>query len=218
MSNKLHYSFLNNPIPKTGSSEAFHTEKHAIFHTPLTCEISPNYQQILLGMGCFWGAERLFWQLSGVISTSVGYSGGITQFPTYAQVCQGDTQHAEVVQVVFDPEILSLNQLLKWFWENHDPTQGNRQGNDIGSQYRSIILCTSETQLNTAKQAAIDYENALMQAKHQAPITTEIDMARDYYFAETYHQQYLYKNPDGYCGLSGLSVCFPSSSNHLKKP
>ena len=183
---------------------------HFVNHSSLTAPLQSNQQQILLGMGCFWGAERLFWQLDGVISTSVGYSGGYTKNPTYEEVCTGKTGHTEVVRVVFDEQVISLEQLLATFWERHDPTQGMRQGNDLGTQYRSAIYTYSQEQQDIAEHSKLQYQQALKE-EQRAAITTEIQSAGPYYFAETYHQQYLAKNPEGYCGLGGTGVCFPPS-------
>ncbi|WP_456296298.1 peptide-methionine (S)-S-oxide reductase MsrA [Vibrio sp. AK197] len=181
-------------------------DTHFINQSSLSAQHQGEQQQILLGMGCFWGAERLFWQLDGVVSTSVGYAGGYTPNPTYEEVCTGQTGHAEVVRVVFDPKTISLEQLLHHFWERHDPTQGMQQGNDLGTQYRSIIFTYSEAQHEQALASKQQYQTLLGADK---PITTEILPAGDYYYAETYHQQYLAKNPEGYCGLGGTGVCFP---------
>ena len=158
-------------------------------------------------MGCFWGAERLFWRLDGVVSTSVGYAGGFTPNPTYQEVCTGKTGHAEVVRVIYDPKVLPLRTLLQAFWENHDPTQGMRQGNDLGAQYRSVIYTYTDEQQTLAEQSRAEYQ-ALLSEHNKAEITTEITPAGDYYFAESSHQQYLAKNPQGYCGLGGTGVCF----------
>jgi peptide-methionine (S)-S-oxide reductase len=171
--------------------------------------ISPPYpegmERVLFGMGCFWGAERKFWSVPGVYSTAVGYSGGITPNPTYDEVCSGLTGHAEVVQVVFDPRQVSFSSLLGIFWESHNPTQGMRQGNDTGTQYRSAIYTDSSSQLAEALASKADYQRALTAARFPA-ITTEIVPAGPFYFAEAYHQQYLAKNPSGYCGLGGTGV------------
>ncbi|MCL4117933.1 UNVERIFIED_CONTAM: hypothetical protein GTU68_000702 [Idotea baltica] len=161
-------------------------------------------------MGCFWGAERLFWKLSGVWSTAAGYAGGETPNPTYKEVCSGLTGHAEVVLVIFDPSIISYTILLKTFWESHDPTQGMRQGNDKGTQYRSTIYCSSNDQLKAAQKSCAIFQNALSQA-NQGKITTEITSMPIFYYAEEAHQQYLAKNPNGYCGLGkGTGICIPS--------
>ncbi|HSH49998.1 MAG TPA: peptide-methionine (S)-S-oxide reductase MsrA, partial [Halomonas sp.] len=170
----------------------------------------PGLQEIVLGLGCFWGAERLFWQLPGVEVTSVGYAGGTTPNPTYEETCSGRTGHAEAVRVVFDPALIDLDTLLGHFWEAHDPTQGDRQGNDIGSQYRSIILTTDAGQQRVAERSREAYGEALARAG-RGPITTEIAALDAYYHAEEFHQQYLHKNPGGYCGLQGTGVRCPLS-------
>lgn len=162
-------------------------------------------QQVLLGMGCFWGAERRFWAIPGVYTTAVGYAGGFTVNPTYEQVCTGQTGHTEVVLVVFEPSKIGLSDLLKVFFEEHNPTQGMRQGNDLGTQYRSAIYVESEQHLRTANQIAKQYQGQLSTAG-LPEITTEIEMATTFYYAEQYHQQYLAKNPNGYCGLKGTGV------------
>jgi len=162
---------------------------------------------VTLGLGCFWGAERRFWQSEGVVSTAVGYAGGYTQNPTYEEVCTGRTAHTEVVLVVFDPRVTSFDGILKVFWESHDPTQGMRQGNDVGSQYRSAIYCANERQLGAARKSAEAYGAALRVAGH-GPVTTEIQAAPEFFYAEEYHQQYLAKNPNGYCGIGGCGVPF----------
>jgi peptide-methionine (S)-S-oxide reductase len=162
----------------------------------------------VFGMGCFWGAERLFWQLPGVYSTAVGYAGGYTPNPTYEEVCSGRTGHAEVVLVVYDPAAASYDQLLKVFWENHDPTQGMRQGGDFGTQYRSTIYYVSDAQRAAAGSSRSAYQPALASSGHGS-ITTEIEPLREFYYAEDYHQQYLAKNPGGYCGIGGTGVSCP---------
>lgn len=182
-------------------------DKHFIYHIPLSIKPSLGQEQLLIGMGCFWGAERLFWRLEGVIVTSVGYAGGFTPNPTYQEVCTGQTGHAEVVRVIYDPKVLPLRSLLQAFWENHDPTQGMRQGNDLGTQYRSVIYTYTDEQQTVAEQSRAEYQ-ALLSEHNKAEITTEITPASDYYFAESSHQQYLAKNPQGYCGLGGTGVCF----------
>jgi peptide-methionine (S)-S-oxide reductase len=166
----------------------------------------------LFGMGCFWGAERVFWQRAGVYSTSVGYAGGATPNPTYEEVCSGRTGHAEVVRVVFDPAAISFDALLRIFWESHDPTQGMRQGNDVGTQYRSTIYCYGSAQRAAAETSCKLYEAALAAAGRGA-ITTEIADAPEFYYAEEYHQQYLAKNPLGYCGLGGTGIRCPGVSS-----
>ena len=162
-------------------------------------------QEAVFGLGCFWGAERLFWQQPGVYSTAVGYAGGTTVNPDYKQVCGGRTGHAEVVLVVFDPVQIAYTELLRLFWESHDPTQGMRQGNDMGTQYRSVIYCCNAAQRQAAEESALRYGAALATAGRGA-ITTEIREAPHFYYAEDYHQQYLAKNPDGYCGIGGCGV------------
>jgi peptide-methionine (S)-S-oxide reductase len=165
-------------------------------------------ERALFGMGCFWGAERKFWQLPGVYSTAVGYAGGITPNPTYHEVCSGRTGHAEVVLVVYDPKAITYEQLLKVFWESHDPTQGMRQGNDVGTQYRSAIYCFNAAQCKAAEDSRDAYQDRLSGARY-GRITTEIATAPELYYAEEYHQQYLAKNPGGYCGLGGTGVSCP---------
>src|SRR4051812_6676049 len=165
-------------------------------------------QRAVFGMGCFWGAERLFWKLPGVYSTAVGYAGGQTKNPTYEEVCSGFTNHTEAVLVVFDPKKISYEELLKSFWEGHDPTQGMRQGNDAGTQYRSAVYTYGAEQKQAALKSKEQYEKAV-KAKGFGPITTEIREAPEFYYAEDYHQQYLGKNPNGYCGLGGTGVSCP---------
>ena len=168
----------------------------------------PGLEQITFGMGCFWGAERKFWQADGVYTTAVGYQAGFTPNPTYQEVCSGRTGHNEVVRVVFDPEKTTLGEMLRIFWESHDPTQGMRQGNDVGTQYRSGIYVADDLQRQAALAAKAAYETAL-KAKGYGPVTTEIVDRPPFYFAEDYHQQYLAKNPHGYCGLGGTGVACP---------
>jgi peptide-methionine (S)-S-oxide reductase len=174
----------------------------------MNAELRTTTERVLLGMGCFWGAERLLWQTDGVVSTSVGYAGGRTQNPTYKEVCYLDTGHAEVVCVDFDASQIPFIELLKVFWESHNPTQGMRQGNDVGSQYRSAIMCTTEDQLQIAIASKQTFEPHLRSAGFAA-ITTEIVMAPEYFVAEEYHQRYLEKNPTGYCGIGGTGVTCP---------
>lgn len=164
-----------------------------------------SFQQVMFGMGCFWGAEKLFWQQIGVQGTAVGYAGGHTEMPTYQQVCSDTTGHVEVVLVIYDPKVISFEALLRLFWENHNPTEGERQGNDIGSQYRSVIFCTTKKQLQQALTSKKQYQQQLTKQKYGI-ITTDINMAPTFYFAEDYHQKYLIKNPNGYCGLKGTGV------------
>ena len=167
-------------------------------------------EQAVFGLGCFWGAERRFWQLDGVYTTAAGYAGGTLADPDYRTVCSGSTGHAEVVLVVFDPAVIGYAQLLAVFWESHDPTQGMRQGNDVGTQYRSAIYTTSDAQLLAAKESVSAYQQDLTQGGYGA-ITTEIAPLDTFYYAEDYHQQYLAKNPDGYCGIGGTGVSFCNS-------
>jgi len=169
----------------------------------------------MFGMGCFWGAERKFWETKGVYSTAVGYAGGLTPNPTYEEVCSGSTGHAEVVRVVFDPAVVSYEDLLRVFWEDHDPTQGMRQGNDVGTQYRSAIYCYGDAQRKAALASRDAYQLVLRKAGFGA-ITTEILDAPDFYYAEDYHQQYLAKNPWGYCGLGGTGVRCPAGVAHVE--
>jgi peptide-methionine (S)-S-oxide reductase len=183
-------------------------DRHAVLGTPLRPPYPGGSEIAEFGMGCFWGAERIFWQTSGVISTSVGYAGGFTPNPTYEEVCTGLTAHIEIVRVVFDPKLISYGQLLKLFWEEHDPTQGMRQGGDQGTQYRSAILTHGEAQQGEAEASRSVFQERLT-AAGLGTITTEIRPAPDFYFAEAYHQQYLEKNPNGYCGLAGTGVSCP---------
>ena len=182
--------------------------RHEVLGTPLEPPFPEGAELALFGMGCFWGAERIFWQAPGVISTSVGYAGGYTPNPTYDEVCSARTSHNEVVRVVFDPAVTSYDALLKLFWENHDPTQGMRQGNDVGSQYRSGIYTYSKAQRQAAEASRDAYERRLAEAGYGA-ITTEVEDAPDFFYAEDYHQQYLAKVPNGYCGLGGTGVSCP---------
>jgi peptide-methionine (S)-S-oxide reductase len=182
--------------------------KHFVLGTPLEPPFPDGMQLALFGMGCFWGAERLFWETEGVYSTSVGYAGGYTPNPTYREVCSGLTGHTEVVRVVFDPRAAGYDALLRTFWENHDPTQGMRQGNDAGTQYRSAIYTYGAEQLAMAQASRANYQPVLTAAGHGG-ITTEIAAAPELYYAEDYHQQYLAKNPDGYCGIGGTGVSCP---------
>jgi peptide-methionine (S)-S-oxide reductase len=184
-------------------------DRHAVLGTPLTPPFPDGIEVAYFGLGCFWGAERTFWQTEGVYTTAVGYQGGFTPNPTYEEVCSGRTGHTEAVLVAFDPAKLSYEQLLKVFWEGHDPTQGMQQGNDVGTQYRSAIYTTSEAQAETAAASAARYQQALAGAGHGGEITTEIAPAGAFYYAEGYHQQYLHKVPNGYCGLGGTGVSCP---------
>ena len=186
------------PVPAT----------HFVNGNPLAGPWPDHLEQAVFGLGCFWGAERRFWETDGVYSTAAGYAGGITPNPTYEEVCSGMTGHTEVVLVVFDPTIVSFDALLRVFWEAHDPTQGMRQGNDRGTQYRSAIYTSDEQQLSTARQSREAYAGELKNAGY-GPITTEVEQLDTFFYAEDYHQQYLAKNPGGYCGIGGTGGNFP---------
>ncbi|MCE2531770.1 MAG: peptide-methionine (S)-S-oxide reductase MsrA [Acidimicrobiia bacterium] len=181
---------------------------HAVLGTPTQPPFPPQLQTLIVAMGCFWGAERLFWQAEGVYTTAVGYAGGGTPNPTYEEVCSGRTGHTEVVLVVFDPAVTDLDALLRIFWENHNPTQGMRQGNDVGTQYRSAVYVADESQRQAAERSRDRYGPVLAAAGH-GQITTEIATAPPFYYAEDYHQQYLAKNPWGYCGIGGTGLALP---------
>ena len=183
-------------------------ERHFVNRHPLSGPYPDGMEKAVFGLGCFWGAERVFWQVPGVISTSVGYAGGFTPNPTYEEVCSGRTGHTEAVLVVYDPKLTSYDALLKLFWESHDPTQGMRQGNDVGTQYRSAIYTFSPEQ-RAAAEASRDAYQARLKSASYGTISTEIADAPPFYFAESYHQQYLAKNPNGYCGLGGTGVTCP---------
>ena len=183
--------------------------RHTVLGTPLTAPFPEGYERAIFAMGCFWGAERKFWELDVVYTTAVGYAGGLTKNPTYREVCSGRTGHAEAVLVVYDPKRVSYADLLRTFWENHDPTQGMRQGNDVGTQYRSAIYTTSDSQRQAAEASREQFQRALASARH-GRITTEIAPEPPFYYAEDYHQQYLAKNPGGYCGLGGTGVSCPA--------
>jgi peptide-methionine (S)-S-oxide reductase len=183
-------------------------DRHSVLGNPLRPPYPAGLEVAVFGLGCFWGAERIFWQTPGVWTTAAGYAGGYTPNPTYEEVCSGRTGHSEVVQVVFDPAVVSYLELLKVFWEAHDPTQGMRQGNDVGTQYRSAVFWTSEDQRAAAEQTADAYAGMLRQGGY-GEITTELAAAGEFYFAEGYHQQYLAKNPGGYCGIGGTGVSCP---------
>lgn len=186
------------PMPISG--------KHFVSGNSMVSPFPQGMEQAVFGMGCFWGAERLFWEIEGVWATAVGYAGGSTPNPNYREVCSGGTGHAEVVLVVFDPQVVSYHELLRRFWEEHDPTQGMRQGNDLGTQYRSVIYTHGEAQAEQAKASEAAFQQAL-QEKGLGAITTEILPAPTFYYAEEDHQQYLAKNPGGYCGLAGTGAC-----------
>lgn len=187
------------PVPST----------HFVNGNPMRGPFPEHLAQAVFGLGCFWGAERRFWQTEGVFSTAAGYAGGLTPNPTYEEVCTGRTGHTEVVRVVFDPEIVSYEQLLRLFWEAHDPTQGMRQGNDVGTQYRSAIYSLDDEQQVLARRSLAAYQAELSKAGY-GKITTEITPLETFYFAEDYHQQYLARNPGGYCGIGGTGVSCPA--------
>ncbi len=181
---------------------------HAVNGSHIVPPLPEGAAELVVGMGCFWGAERLFWTLPGVYTTAVGYAGGFTPNPTYEEVCSGRTGHTEVVRIVYDPKRCSLESLLKVFWESHDPTQGMRQGNDRGTQYRSALYVSSGHELEAVNASRDAFEQALS-ARGMGPVTTEIATGQTFYYAETYHQQYLHKNPAGYCGIRGTGVACP---------
>ena len=184
---------------------------HNVLNTPLHPPFADNFEKLVVGMGCFWGAERLFWQCNGVFSTAVGYAGGQTPNPTYEEVCSGRTGHTEAVLIIFDPSVISLNSLLTIFWEEHNPTQYMRQGNDRGTQYRSALYAVDEKQLNAFHSSAAVYQKALTKSGYKK-IQTEIKKLTHFYYAEDYHQQYLHKVPNGYCGLSGCGISYDYTS------
>jgi len=183
-------------------------ERHEVLGTPLQPPFPDGMEQLVVGMGCFWGAERVFWRADGVYTTAVGYAGGYTPNPTYEEVCSGRTGHTEAVLVVFDPAVISLDGVLRLFWEGHDPTQGPRQGNDVGTQYRSAVYWANDAQREAVEASRAMYQAELARAGH-GEITTEIAAAGPFFYAEDYHQQYLAKNPNGYCGLGGTGVACP---------
>ncbi len=183
--------------------------RHVVLGTPTEPPFPPGMQVATFGLGCFWGAEKKFWQTPGVFSTQVGYAAGFTPNPTYREVCSGQTGHTEVVRVVFDPAKVAYEELLRIFWENHDPTQGMRQGGDVGTQYRSGIYTHGEEQARAAQASRSAYQEVLTREGY-GRITTEVEPAGDFYYAEDYHQQYLAKNPEGYCGLGGTGVACPT--------
>ena len=183
-------------------------ERHEVLGTPLKPPFPDGFQQLIVGMGCFWGAERVFWQAPGVYTTAVGYAGGTTPNPSYEEVCSGGTNHTEAVLVVFDPKLTSYETLLRVFWENHDPTQGMRQGNDVGTQYRSAVYTFDDEQARAVEESRSMFQDRL-KASGYDDITTEVAPAGAFYYAEDYHQQYLAKNPNGYCGIGGTGVSCP---------
>ena len=183
-------------------------DRHAVLGAPMEAPLGDGHAEITLGLGCFWGTERIFWQTPGVITTEVGYAGGYTPNPTYEEVCSGMTGHTEVVRVVYDPTLIATSEVLRVFWEAHDPTQGMRQGNDAGTQYRSALYWTTDEQRQAAETTGAAYQEALERAGH-GTITTEVAPLTDFYPAEDYHQQYLAKVPNGYCGIGGTGVSCP---------
>ena len=203
----------NDALPGRDSPPFQVPDKHAVLGTPLEPPFPEGMETAVFGLGCFWGAERLFWTLEGVYSTAVGYAGGYTPNPTYEEVCSARTGHTEVVLVVYDPKRISYGELLKVFFEEHDPTQGMRQGNDVGTQYRSAIYYTTDDQKRIAEMALGEYEAALGE-RGLGSITTEVAQAGGFYYAEDYHQQYLHKVPNGYCGLKGTGVSCPIPSSN----
>jgi peptide-methionine (S)-S-oxide reductase len=180
-------------------------DRHEVLGTPLAPPFPEGLEQVVVGMGCFWGAERVFWRAPGVYTTAVGYAGGYTPNPTYEEVCSGRTGHTEAVLVVFDPKVTSYDEILRLFWEGHDPTQGMRQGNDAGTQYRSVVYWTTDAQREAVEASRAMFQGELAKAGY-GEITTELAEAGPFYYAEPYHQQYLAKNPNGYCGLGGTGV------------
>ena len=182
--------------------------RHDVLGTPLEPPFPQGLEQAVVGMGCFWGSERVFWKAPGVYTTAVGYAGGFTPNPTYEEVCSGRTGHTEAVLVVFDPQVTSYEEILRLFWENHDPTQGMRQGNDVGTQYRSAVYWSTDEQCAAAEASRDMYQQVLKRSGY-GDITTEVAEAGPFYYAEPYHQQYLAKNPNGYCGLGGTGVACP---------
>ncbi len=206
--NHLHLPTPEQALPGRPSPAHAIPDRHTVLGTPLSGPYPEGLEVADFGLGCFWGAERKFWQTPGVWTTLVGYQGGHTPHPTYEEVCSGLTGHAEVVRVVFDPSLVSYETLLKLFWESHDPTQGNRQGNDVGTQYRSAIYTHSPAQQSTAESSRTAYQSVL-HASGYGPITTAVLPAGPFYYAEAHHQQYLDKNPGGYCGIGGTGVSCP---------
>ena len=199
-------------LPDRTQSISFNPQHH-VNKNPIVEPVPERLHRAVFGLGCFWGAERMFWKLPGVFSTAVGYSGGFTRHPSYEDVCSGKTGHAEVVLVFFDPAEISYETLLKAFWEAHDPTQGMRQGNDVGTQYRSAIYTTTPGQERMACESRDSYQASLKKLG-KGTISTEIKSLQEFFYAEDYHQQYLAKNPGGYCGLAGTGVCYQPNHSH----
>ena len=208
---KLHVPGESDALPGRPAEIVGIPALHAVLGSPIRAPFPDGIKTVVLGLGCFWGAERLFWQLPGVYTTAVGYAGGATPNPTYEEVCSGRTGHTEVVLVAYDPAQLTREALLTVFWEGHDPTQGMRQGNDVGTQYRSALYAEDESELERARASRERYQSALSAAR-RGDITTEIALAGAFYYAEEYHQQYLHKVPHGYCGLGGTGVSCPAPS------
>jgi peptide-methionine (S)-S-oxide reductase len=205
---KAHMTTAEDALPGRPERLFSVPERHFVLGTPLEPPFPEGLQQIVFGMGCFWGAERKFWTAEGVYTTAVGYAGGFTANPTYEEVCSGRTGHTEVVLVVFDPKVTTIEAMLRIFWENHDPTQGMRQGNDVGTQYRSSIYVSDPSHEEAVERSREMFQKELQSARY-GEITTEIAPAAAFYYAEDYHQQYLAKNPGGYCGLGGTGVSCP---------
>lgn len=206
--NKTKLTFKEESLPGRNVDTSV-SNRHFVTSLPIRPPFAADLQTAVFGLGCFWGAEKIFWQTEGVATTAVGYAGGFTPNPTYEEVCSGRTGHTEVVLVVFDPEGISYSDLLRCFWETHDPTQGMRQGHDVGTQYRSAVYTTTSEQLKLAEESRDLYQETLSKAGY-TPITTEIREAGEFYYAEDYHQQYLAKNPAGYCGIGGTGVSCPA--------
>ena len=205
---QIHMPTADEALPGRPTRPFSVPQRHFVLGTPLEPPFPEGMEQAVFGMGCFWGAERKFWELDGVYTTAVGYDGGLTPNPTYEEVCSGRTGHTEAVLVVFDPKRISYDALLQTFWESHDPTQGMRQGNDVGTQYRSAVYTFSDEQRRAAEQSLAVYQARLCDAGYDE-VTTEIAPEKTFYYAEDYHQQYLAKNPQGYCGLGGTGVSCP---------
>jgi peptide-methionine (S)-S-oxide reductase len=204
---KMELPTVDNALPGRETTMPV-TNRHFVNGNPLLPPFPEGHRQAVFGMGCFWGAERMFWTVEGVYTTAVGYAGGVTPNPTYEETCSGLTGHTEVVLVVFDPEVIRYDEVLQIFWENHDPTQGMRQGNDVGTQYRSALYWFGDDQREKAQASMSVFENRLAEAGF-GPVTTEIAEAPPFFYAEDYHQQYLAKNPNGYCGIGGTGVSCP---------
>jgi peptide-methionine (S)-S-oxide reductase len=212
---KAHLPTADEALPGRPRRPFSVSERHLMLGTPLEPPFPEGLEQVVFGMGCFWGAERKFWTVPGVYTTAVGYAGGITPNPSYEEVCSGRTGHTEAVLVVFDPKVTSIDELLRIFWESHDPTQGMRQGNDVGTQYRSSVYTFGDAQAKAVEASRALFQEQL-NAAHFGEISTEIAPAGPFYYAEDYHQQYLAKNPMGYCGLGGTGVSCPIGVAHAE--